>query len=79
MMKVLAFIMLLVIMCSPAFANQVLKDKYGNRIGEIKTENNREVIYDKYGNRLGYFDGKYTYDKYGNRIGEGNLLTTLLR
>ena len=79
MMKVLAFILLLVIMCSPAFANQVLKDKYGNRIGEIKTENNREVIYDKYSNRLGYFDGKYTYDKYGNRIGEGNLLTTLLR
>ena len=79
MMKVLAFILLLVIMCSPAFANQVLRDKYGLRLGEIKTENNREVIYDKYGNRLGYFDGKYTYDKYGNRIGEGNLLTTLLR
>ena len=79
MMNVLAFILLLVIMCSPAFANQVLKDKNGYRIGEIKTESNREVIYDKYSNRLGYFDGKYTYDKYGNRIGEGNLLTTLLR
>lgn len=79
MIKVLAFILLLAIMCSPAFANQVLKDKNGYRIGEIKTESNREVIYDKNGYRLGYFDGKYTYDKNGYRIGEGNLLTTLLR
>ena len=79
MTKILAFILLLAITCSPAFANQVLKDKYGQKIGEIRTESNREVIYDKYGQRLGYFDGKYTYNKYGQRICEGNLLTTLLQ
>ena len=58
---------------------QVLKDKIGNKIGEIKEERGRQVIFDKIGNRLGYYDGKYTYDKIGNRIGSGNLLTTLLR
>ena len=79
MIKVLAFILSLVIMCSPAFANQVLTDRFGSKIGEIRTESNREVIYDKYGSKLGYFDGKSTYDKYGSKIGNGNLLTTLLR
>lgn len=58
---------------------QVLKDRYGNRLGEIRDEGNKQTIYDKYGSRLGYFDGRYTYDKYGSKIGEGNMLATLLK
>ena len=58
---------------------QVLKDRYGSKIGEIRDEGNRQTIYDKYGSRLGYYDGRYTYDKYGSKIGEGNMLTTLLK
>ncbi len=57
---------------------QVLKDRYGRKIGEIRDEANRQTIYDKYGVRLGYYDGRYTYDRYGRKIGEGNLLATLL-
>ncbi|MCM1330884.1 MAG: hypothetical protein NC253_15800 [Ruminococcus sp.] len=59
--------------------NQVLKDKYGNKIAEIQVVGSQQVIMDKYGSKLGSFDGKFTRDKYGNKIGEGNLLTTLIK
>ena len=59
--------------------NQVLRDRLGNRIGEIKEEGSRLVIRDRIGNLLGYFDGKYTRDRIGNIVGIGNLLTTLLK
>lgn len=58
---------------------QVLKDRYGNILGSMKPEGNRENIYDKSGKRLGYFDGKKTFDIYSNFIGEGNLLVLLLK
>ena len=58
----------------------VLKDKNGNRIGEIRDSNGRQVIGDKNGNRCGEYDPKTdtTKDKNGNRVGTGNLLATLL-
>ena len=59
-------------------ATQVLKDRVGSKIGEIRTNGSRQEIYDKVGRKLGYFDGRYTYDKVGRKVGEGNLLTTLL-
>lgn len=59
-------------------AAQVLKDRVGRKIGEIRTNGSRQEIYDKVGRKLGYFDGRYTYDKVGRKVGEGNLLTTLL-
>ena len=59
--------------------NQVLKDNYGHKIAEIRSEGGRDVIYDYYGHKLGSFDGRYTYDYYGHKVGEGNLLTTLIR
>lgn len=59
--------------------NQILKDRYGIKIGEIRNEGTKQVIYDKYGIRLGYYDGRYTFDKYGIKVGEGNLLTMLLK
>lgn len=57
---------------------QVLKDRAGHKLGEIRDEGNRQVIYDKNGHKLGSFDGKSTYDKSGHKVGQGNLLTTLL-
>ena len=57
---------------------QVLKDRAGHRLGEIRDEGNRQVIYDRTGHKLGYFDGKNTFDRTGHKIGQGNLLTTLL-
>lgn len=58
--------------------NEVLKDKYGVKLGEVRDEGTKKVIYNKYGVKLGYYDGRYTYDKYGVKVGEGNLLTMLL-
>lgn len=60
-------------------ANQVLKDRLGRKIGEIRQNGSRLEIYDKLGRKLGYFDGRYTYDRLGRKIGEGNLLTTLIQ
>lgn len=57
---------------------EVLRDRYGAKLGEIRDEGNKKVIYDRYGSKLGSFDGKYTYDRYGAKIGSGNLLASLL-
>jgi hypothetical protein len=62
-------------------AKEVLRDKIGNRIGEIETlSNGKKIIRDKIGNRLGEYDPKTntTRDKIGNRVGGGNLLIRLL-
>ena len=61
-------------------ASQVLKDKNGNRIGEIKDNGNVQTIHDKNGNRLGEYklSTNTTHDRNGNKIGTGNLLVTLL-
>jgi hypothetical protein len=61
-------------------SGQILKDKHGNRLGEIREEGMHLVIRDKHGNRMGTYDTKtnITRDKQGNRVGTGNLLTTLL-
>ena len=61
--------------------SEVLRDKYGNRIGEIQTSGAKQILRDKYGNRLGEYDANTnrTRDKYGNPVGSGNLLTTLLK
>lgn len=59
--------------------NQVLKDKYGRKIGEIVDQGSRQIIKDAYGRKLGEFDGRITKDAYGRKIGEGNLLTLLLK
>ena len=60
---------------------EVLRDKYGNPVGEIQTTGSKQVLRDKYGNRVGEYDARTnrTVDKYGNPVGSGNLLPTLLR
>jgi len=57
---------------------QVLKDRMGRKLGEIRSEGTHEVIFDRMGRKLGYYDGKYTYDRMGRKVGQGNLLTSLL-
>ena len=61
-------------------SSQVLRDRNGNKIGEIKEEGSVLVIRDKNGNKKGSYDPKTntTRDKNGNKVGTGNLLTTLL-
>lgn len=61
-------------------ATQVLKDRLGNKIGEIRENGNILTIHDKLGNKLGEYRTKQntTHDKLGNKIGSGNLLTTFL-
>ena len=61
-------------------ATQVLKDKLGNKIGEIRDSGTIQTIHDKLGNKLGEYRTKQntTHDKLGNKIGSGNLLTTFL-
>lgn len=59
----------------------ILKDRSGNKIGEIKNQGDRLIIVDKSGNKLGSYDPRtnITYDKSGNKYGSGNLLTSLIR
>ena len=59
-------------------AAEVLKDRLGRKIGEIRTNGSKQEIYDRLGRKLGYYDGKFTYDRLGRKVGSGNLLTTLL-
>jgi|GEM_PF-1608761 len=62
-------------------ADQILKDRNGNRIGSIETRSDgTQIGKDKNGNRRGEYDPKrnITKDKNGNRVGEGNLLSSLI-
>ena len=58
-----------------------LRDRHGNRIGEIEINGSKRTLRDKAGNRLGEYDSRTgrTRDKAGNPVGQGDLLTTLLR
>ena len=59
----------------------VLRDRYGNRIGEIQIDGSKQVLVDRYFDRLGSYDShdNLTRDKYGNVVGRGNVLVSLLR
>ncbi|OFY55314.1 MAG: hypothetical protein A2X22_02935 [Bacteroidetes bacterium GWF2_49_14] len=60
--------------------NQVLKDKHGHKIGEIKEQSGKLVIYDSHGHKKGHYDPKTntTHDDHGHKTGSGNLLTALI-
>ena len=60
---------------------EVLRDNYGNIIGEIRIDGSKQTLRDKHFNPLGSYDAHtdMTRDKYGNPVGRGNLLTTLLK
>mgnify|MGYP001413854287 CR=1 FL=1 len=62
-------------------ALQVIKDKTGRRLGEIReTGPNKLTIYDATNRRKGEYDktSDTTYDASNRRVGKGNLLATLL-
>lgn len=58
---------------------EILRDKNGSKIAEIKQEGSKKVIYDKTGHKLGYFDGRETRDYNGKLIGPGDWLTSLVK
>ena len=60
---------------------QILRDKYGVVLGEIRIDGTKQTLFDRHFNRLGEYDSRTnrTVDKYGNPIGQGNLLVTLLK
>ena len=60
---------------------QILRDKYGVVLGEIRIDCSKQTLWDRHFNRLGEYDAgtNRTVDKYGNPVGSGNLLTTLLK
>ena len=59
----------------------VLRDQYGNKIGEIQTDVSKQVLVDRHFARLGSYDShdNLTRDKDGNVVGRGNILVSLLR
>jgi hypothetical protein len=61
--------------------HEVLRDRYGNRIGGIEIDGSKRILRDKAGNRLGEYDSAsgWTRDKYGDPVGHGDLLATLLK
>ena len=50
--------------------SEVLRDRYGSRIGEIQTIGSKQVLRDKYGSRLGEYDPhtNRTTDQYGRLV-----------
>ncbi len=60
--------------------DEILKDRYGHKIGTIKEVGNKLYIYDEHGHKAGYYDPNTnkTYDEHGHFVGTGNLLTSLI-
>jgi len=62
-------------------STEILKDRMGNVLGEIKQQGSDLVITDKYGNVKGTYNpgSNITYDTNGSTMGSGNLLSSLIR
>jgi hypothetical protein len=62
-------------------SNEVLRDRLGNKIGEIEMNGHKRILRDKVGNKLGEYDPRdnKTRDKYSNVVGTSDILLTLLR
>jgi hypothetical protein len=61
--------------------NEILRDRHGNKLGEVVIRGSISTLHDKHGDRVGQYDTHdgFTRDKYGNVIGGGDLLVTLLK
>jgi hypothetical protein len=59
---------------------EVIKDKYGNKLALMETSGDKTVLFDKNNVQLGaYFSiNNFTVDKSGKNIGSGNLLMNLI-
>ena len=58
--------------------SQILKDRLGRKIGEIKESGGVLTIYDRLGRKLGYYKNGITYDRLGRKVATGNMLTNFL-
>jgi hypothetical protein len=61
-------------------ATEVLRDRYGRKIGEVRHNGSVSTIHDQTGKKLGEYrsSSNTTHDHTGRKIGMGNLLTALL-
>ena len=61
--------------------NEVLRDKYGNRLGEVVTRGSKSTVRDLYGTLLGSYDthDNWTRDRYGNFRRQGEFARHLLK
>lgn len=59
----------------------IFKNNKGQRVGQTKTQNGREVMFDGQGKRQGTYDPKSntTRDSQGKRVGSGNQLGKFLK
>jgi hypothetical protein len=59
----------------------MLRDRYGEKLGELVFKGSRTTLRDRYGYKLGSYDSdtNLTRDTYGNLVGKGDLLTSLLK
>ena len=57
---------------------QVIRNRKGQKVGEVRQIGTRQVVRDSKGKKLGDYDGRNTRDSKGRKVGQGNLLTSLL-
>lgn len=63
-------------------AVQILSDRNGRKIGEIRTDSSgRQIASDASGRKVGEYDPRsnVTQDANGRKMGQGNLLASLIR
>jgi hypothetical protein len=59
---------------------QVLRDRFGSRVGVMIDTGNEVVGRDKFGSRVGHYDKGTgtTRDRVGTKLTEGNVLAALI-
>jgi YD repeat-containing protein len=60
--------------------NNLLRDRRGNLVGQLRTSGTRHELRDGRGNLKGHYDERTgeTRDARGNLVGQGDLLSSLL-
>jgi hypothetical protein len=61
--------------------SEILRDRYGHKIGEVVAQGSKRILRDEYGHKLGEYDSRdgITRDERGRLLGRGDLLLTLLK
>jgi hypothetical protein len=61
--------------------SEILRDRYGHKIGEVVIQGTKRILRDEYGRKLGDYDARdgMTRDVNGRLIGRSDLLLTLLQ
>jgi hypothetical protein len=60
--------------------SEILRDRYGHKLGEVVIQGSKRILRDEYGHKLGEYDESdgMTRDDRGRLIARGDLLLTLL-